>query len=258
MGDIQLSQFRVRSLFGVPAEEVRASQLRARAVADFGPDVRISQFRVRALIRGRIQDPQVRAYTFTIDGHDFYVLRCGNIETLVFDTHSKEWYVWGSEDSEVWRAYSGCNWLGGRRLAGDYSNVVVTDDANGALYFLDPEGETDDHAIDGSSTQVEFTRIITAQYVLPQGYDSSPCYGLNVFGSVGQADSTLSVELKVSDDRGLSFESYGEVSLTAEEYDARLRWGSLGAMRAPGRLFQIVDTGALRRIDHIEMDDVNG
>lgn len=247
------SQSVVRSLIQFPTEYIRTSQATGRAVAEADNVLRTTQARVRAVVKGRVDDPRVRAWTFTLDGHDFYVLRLGNIETLVYDVASGEWSVWGSSDSALWRAYDGVNWIGGRRLGSEFgSDVVVSDDGNGALYFLAPELTTDDDAFSGADVPRPFRRQFTAQAILESGYDFVACYGAQLFGSNGS--DAGDVTLAVSDDRGSTYEDVSTLTIEEGELQFRLSWPSLGSMRAPGRLFRVTDYGALQRIDGMQME----
>lgn len=251
----RMSQFGLRTVFNYPADAAQVSQFIVRSFDDPTPMLRISQLFVRVLIKGRVDDPRVRAWTFTLDGHDFYVLHLGATETLIYDTHTGEWYNWGSGTSPLWNAYTGCNWIGGRKWALNWSNVVCGDDGNGALYFLSPDDDADDDSLYGSGAPRPFTRIATGQLVVKPGYASVPCYGVQVFGSIGaRGEDDATVNLQVSDDRGYNYTDCGDIELDSENYTARLNWLSLGSMVSPGRLFKITDTGALKRIDSLEMD----
>jgi hypothetical protein len=236
---------------------VRASQLGIATANAHGMDVRASQLAVVVAAQGRVADPTVRAFTFTLDGHDFYAIHLGRAETLLYDVATQEWHVWGSGDADVWRAYYGANWLGGRRLSANYgSSVVVTDDGNGSLYFLAPADVSDDDPVYGEERPRPFLREVTGQVVLPSGYASVPCFGVQLMGSIGKTDeSDLTVELSVSDDRGETFQSVGTKLLSDGEYSARLNWQSLGSMVAPGRLFRVADYGALQRVDALTLED---
>jgi hypothetical protein len=44
------------------------------------------------------------------------------------------------------------------------------------------------------------------------------------------------------------------VSVFPGEFTKEVRWRSLGLMRAPGRLFEIVDSGTTVRIDGLDVD----
>lgn len=196
-------------------------------------------------------EPIVRAWTFTLDGHDFYVLRLNTVETLVYDTHSEQWSIWGNANENLWDLLDGTNWGGGHAFSAYGSDVMVGSDTDGSLYFLDPNG-TDDEDADGNAAP--FRRETMAQYFM-RGYDMRPCWGVQLLGSIGDvADSNpTDVTLSVSDDRGDTFFDCGTVTVPADSFNARVDWQSLGSMSAPGRLFKIVDYGALHRIDSLEM-----
>ena len=252
----QLSQAFVLAVANFPTESIENSQDFVLVVTEGAtPELCISQAWVTVVARGRIDDPQVRAWTFTLDGHDFYVLRLGNIETLVYDFATEQWYVYGSHASNIWRPYTGINWQGGNVVSAPFgSNVIVGDDGNGALYFLDPEGSFDDDALLGADTPREFDREVYGQ-VATRSFDSIPCYGVQLMGSIGEmAEASLTtVTLYTSDDQGHTYDSQGTVTVPNAGYDIRVEWWSLGSFSAPGRLFKITDTGTLHRIDYLEM-----
>lgn len=246
----------VRGLVSYPADHATNSQGAVRAFTGSAPDMLMPSGIVRVLIRGRVSRPTIRAWPFSLDGHDFYVLRLGTGPTLVFDTMwahnpAAAWSVWGSGDGDPWRAYTGRNWLAGRKLALPWSNVVVGDDGTGALYFLSPDDSFDDHPVTGAPQP--FTRQLTGQIVISRGYASHPCYGVQLFGSIGSTAGLLTVNLAISDDGGRTYDDMGGVGIGEGDRYARLDWHSLGSMTAPGRLFRVSDTGALKRIDGLEM-----
>jgi hypothetical protein len=225
-----------------------------------GDQVHATQALVLAIARGRIADPKIRVWGYTLDSHDFFVIRLGATgETLQADLRTLEWSVYGSDDTALWRAYTGVNWGGAWLFAADYgSNVVVGDDGSGALYFLDPQQDYDDDVLQGNLVKRPFDREITGQVVVKSGYDEVPCYGVQLFGDIGKVGGSVddvTVELSYSDDRGITYTDTDVVELDAGEYDARAFWSSLGSMRAPGRLFKVKDRGALRRIDSLLMED---
>lgn len=241
-----------------PADGAQVTQAAVEAAADaHGGDIQATQAVLLVAARGRISDPNVRAWTFTLDGHDFYVLKLGTTETLIFDTHSEQWSVWGSDDSDLWRAYHGTNWTEAVRYGSVYgTSIVVGDDSNGSLYFLNPDLETDDDALLGAEVSRPFQRVVEGQTLNP-GYTLFPCYSVHLLGSIGAiTDTTLtSVDLTYSDDRGATFTSAGTITVPQGEIDARLDWRSLGSIKTPGRLFKIQDYGALTRIDSLMMED---
>lgn len=253
--EASLTQTITRAITQIATQEAAISQAAVRTLAVDTTDLNMSQTVVRTIVKGRVDDPVVRAWTFTLDGHDFYVLRLGNDETLVYDVATEQWYVWGSSDTKLWRAYNGHNWLAADNQARDYgSNIFVGDDGNGALYFLDPDGDTDDDAIEGSSVSRPFTRKITGQ-VTNKGYNSAKVYGVYLEGSLADLPDDVSlatVNLSYSDDRGVTYNDAGDVTLVDGDNNVRAVWRSLGSLKMPGRLFQITDTGSLKRIDYLD------
>lgn len=252
----EISQTRVFALGNYPTEFVRGSQTRLNVLASKPTPVRVFSSRVFALGAGRVNDPNIRAWTFTLDGHDFYVLRLGNRETLLYDVYSEQWCVWGSGTSDLWKAYTGSNWIdSASQSLVNGSAVIVGDDGNGSIYFLNPDGDTDDDSVFGASLPRSFIR--EAQGIVNQkGYDRMPCFGVQLLGSIGDTDNALlsNVTLSYSDDRGESYVDAGTIALTPGDTEDRLYWRSLGSIRSPGRLFKITDDGALKRIDSLDMD----
>jgi hypothetical protein len=100
------------------------------------------------LTAGRTANPKLRAWTFSLDGHDYYVLRLGDSLTLVYDVYSEQWMDWDAFGEIFWPVNIGFNWVGGQGVtdaAGDTfgSNVLVGDDTYPlALWFLDPTSLT--------------------------------------------------------------------------------------------------------------------
>lgn len=260
MTDVRVSQAYVLAATSFPSEEARVTQSYLQAGVTYDNVVRVTQAYVLAAVKGQVYDPKIRAWTFTIDGHDFYVIRLGGLdETLVYDDHAESWYIWGSSSSDKWKAYNGCNWSGADYLAEEYgSSVVVGDDANGSLYFLDPEYDADDSPVTDDDVERPFHRLTMAQDVAV-GYKKNPCFSVNLLGSIGEnpsAEATLTaITLYTSDNQGHTYTDRGTVSVTPGQYNDRLQWRSLGSYGMPGRLFKIEDYGALKRIDYLEMED---
>lgn len=242
-----------------PADGVSVSQAHGLVAVAAANTITTSQAFVLAASTGRVADPNVRVWTYTLDGHDFVVFRLGNDETLVYDITTSQWSTFASGSGALWRAYNGTNWLGADPISAGYgSNIVVGDDGNGSLYFLDPDGDTDDDAIVGADTPRPFDRVAIGQ-VVTHGYNAQRCFGVTLLGSIGEqvSDDTdlRSVNLSVSDDSGHSYTDCGDLTVDAESYQTRLNWRSLGSVRYPGRLFKISDSGALKRIDSLDVQD---
>lgn len=243
-----------------PAQSADASMGFVNIAAGTSGPIQVSQSYVLVACRMADEDPNIRVWTYTLDGHDFYILRLGTTETLVYDTLTEQWYNWASGETSLWRAYQGINWDGGNLWAAGYgSNVVVGDQGNGAVYFLNPDGYFDEDSRYGSESPRTFPREIVAQYPL-HGRSSLPCFAVAVNGSIGNSDDgeATGIELLVSDDRGNNYVSCGEITNPSAEYSRRIEWRSLGSIRNPGRLFKVRDYGTIKRIDSLDVDDGQG
>lgn len=254
----RVAQAHVKAATQQPSEFARATQMHVKAAVTYGNVAIVSQGHIKAAVRGRIYDPRIRSWTYTQDGHDFYITRLGGIDkTLVYDLHSEQWYVWGTRDTQLWRPYDGVNWLGAGYFANAYgSNVVVGDDGNGSLYFLDPNYSYDDNHLVGAEDPSTFERVAMALASNPS-YDAKACYGVSLLGSIGEEPDDLSlftgVKLEISDNSGHDYIDMGSLVVTPSDYSQRLNWRSLGSIRQPGRIFKITNNGALKRIDSLEM-----
>lgn len=251
--DIRVVLGSTLALINYPTEEVRATFASIQPVIRQNCTMEATLATTMAVVLGRVSDPRVRVWTFELDQHDYYIIRLGNEETLIYDVFSDQWYVWGSGDTEIWRAYTGINWLAAGANAQMYgSNIVVGDDSNGTLWFLDPSADDDEDAVEGPERQRPFLRKATSQIAV-RGYSSVPCYGIELLGSSGES-SISGVTLFTSDDRGDSFTDRGTIDVSVGDYDTRLNWRSLGSMRNLGRIFRIEDRGALKRIDSLTLE----
>lgn len=252
--DARASQLYVLAAGAYPTEAIEASQGVVLSGVYKSVNTVVSQAVVMVAARGRIANPQLRVWTFTLDGHDFYVLRLGERETLVYDLYSEQWSDWGSGSAARWRANTGANWIGGGVIAGGYgSNIVVGDDTHGTVFFLDPEYAYDDDPLTGSADQAGFVRMAQGQLPL-RGRDAVPCYGVILSASFGYEDALGGVQLEISDDAGESYTDCGTVTIALADYAARVEWTSLGSITAPGRLFRLTDSH-LARIDGLDLYD---
>lgn len=253
----QVPQLNVLIAYNVPSENLVATQGEIIVTFRQAADIAVTQFELLAAVRGRIANPRLRAWTFSLDGHDFYVLRLGDQLTLVYDIYSEQWVDWADTEKLFWRANCGVNWLGAQGLAVDYgSSIVVGDDTYGLLWLLNPEQPYDQHP-DYLAPQQEiyFDRITMGQVPI-RGREVVPCFAAWLTTDMGDPAYTgAGVTLYTSDDGGETFDDHGLATVTLGEYSPELSWYSLGQIGAPGRLFKIVDDGAVARIDGMEMND---
>lgn len=246
------------TIMNFPAPFIYGSDVGAIVTTNFlAQNMQVSQVGAMVVVSGRIDNAKIRAWTFTLDGHDFYVLRLGDDTTLVYDVYSEQWMDWDSLGYAFWRPNNGINWIGGQLFAGAYgSDVVVGDDVFGLLYFLDPEQPFDQTPLDYAPVQERYFERITMGQVPIRGREVIPCFAAWLTTDMGDpAYLGAGVTLYTSDDGGETFDDHGTVTVTSGEFNPELSWYSLGQIEAPGRLFKIVDDGAIARIDGMEMND---
>lgn len=247
------------TLFNYPTPHIRVQMARALPVLRAEPEMRVQKAAALVVCRGRRAHPEITPWTYTIDGHDYLVINTFN-ETLVYDFHSGQWATYGGGDTSTWRPQVGQNWnanigqimatLGGQ----NQTNVICGDDTSDTLYFLDPE-LVDDMGFEGTPGK-KFQRVVTGQLAM-RGHNYQPCPAVELTCSNGDAPvgGDLTVELKVSDDRGHSYWSAGQLEVVPGQYDITLAWRSLGSFTGPGRLFRFSDQGAVYRIDGMDIPD---
>lgn len=256
-GDIRLPQGNMLAVYNIPAQNMFATFSGAGIVySRRAVHIEVTQAHALAVVKGRIANPRLRAWTFTLDGHDFYVLRLGESETLVYDTLSKQWVNWADKDNPFWRPNIGLNWLGGTAQAQTMgSNVLVGDDNYGLLWFLDPKQPFDQHPDQAIDTDQYFERIVMGQVPM-SGRAVAECYAIYLSTDVGAPAYTgAGITLLTSDDAGNNFTDQGLVQVPAGTFDTEITWRSLGQITSPGRLFKLVDDGAVHRIDDLDMND---
>lgn len=245
-----------------PAAFEKVSQVAGLVTVKNALALRTSEAAVLVAVRGRTQNPKLRAWTFTLDGHDFYVLRLGTMGTLVYDLYSGQWMDWDAFSQIYWPVNCGFNWVDGQGVTDSSgntfgSNVVVGDDTYPLLWILEPL-QPYDQSPDGPldpQTQYNFTRILQGQFPVV-GREVVPCYAAWLTTDMGNPGYVgAGVKLEISDDAGASYQDMGTITVTAGHNYPELAWYSLGQIAAPGRLFRITDDGAVARIDTLEMND---
>lgn len=258
---VRVTQSDVLASIKFPADALRVTQAEGMVYAQPALSIRVTQTEVLAYVRGRIQNPRLRAWTFSLDGHDFYVLRLGMDLTLVYDLYSEQWVDWDAFNETYWPVNLGINWIGGTEILDSTkqsygSNVLIGDDTYGLLWFLNPEQPYDQHPEVANAVQeIFFERVLQGQ-VVQTGRGVQPCYVVWLTTNMGTPGYVgAGVKLEISDDAGKTYDDMGTVTVTTGVNDPELSWYSLGQVEAPGRLFRITDDGAVARIDNMEMND---
>lgn len=255
---VEISALYNMGVVNFPSASIEVSSARVDGVIYSSVPEQISQLFVMAVVKGRIDDWELRAWTFSLDGHNFYVLKIGMSGTLVYDTETKQWSDWRTFGLQWWRLFTGMNWLGMSRTtfgSADYStNIVAGDDATGRLYILDPTRGYDESPL-AHRDDVLMQRVVTG--IIPmRGREVSECYGVYVTGSLAEpAVSGAQMLLRTSDDDGETWAEHGYLTVDPTNFEQEFSWRSLGRICAPGRLFEVSDDGAMQRIDGADMSD---
>lgn len=254
--DIRLTKTFGFAVVNFPTDFIEATKSTSLVVSTAAPDIRLTKAVAFAVCRGKIDNPRITSWSYTLDGHDYYVLRLGTDgKTLIFDVSTGQWSWWSTDGSQRWRPNTGMNWVSSGDIPHNYgSNVIVGDDSYGALWILNPDVGIDDALLgDGTNT---FPRVATGQ-MITRDRNFVPVYSVDLSASLGEpalADNTVTLEY--SDDQGHNYIT-ADTSLVCEEgnYDQEFSWRSLGMVRAPGRLFRISDDGAFARIDGLYVNE---
>lgn len=254
---LRLPQAQGLSIYNVPAENIAVTYYGINyAEQRTANEIRTTHESLMVVYRGVVENPKLIAWWYTLDGHDYYVLKLGTSgKTLVYDLTTQQWAWWASPQSARLRASVGMNWRSSFAIPGTYgSNVIVGDDSYGVLWILDPIKETDDSLL--TDTVAPFDRQATGQMVV-RGHKTVPVFSVQLNGSFGAPGTEVnSIKLSYSDDAGRTYvDADINQSTAAGDFAQYVEWRGLGVARQPGRLFRITDEGALARIDSMSVND---
>lgn len=226
-----------------PAEQARALQtpvlLTAAAETSNGNFLmKTHQVVAYALVKGKVDRVDLRAWCFLQDDHLFYGLQLGSAGTIVNDSLTGKWSIWTSPGKAYWRAEDVTDWQG-------YNLACDTED--GTIWKIDPAGR-----LDNGDT------VITSQVIgqaTVRGRRTIPCYTAEVACSqANPAASGTSIRLRTSDDDGSNWTDHGTIDGEAVGTATLFRYYGLGMMVAPGRQFEITNVGYARRIDGVDLE----
>lgn len=174
-----------------------------------------------------------RAWTFVLDGHVFYVLNLSEEGTFVYDVTTGQWAQFSTGGYGIWNMLRGLAW-------GVYT--IGADAIQPTVWAIAPDSPLDEdwrpieHAVTGGVParsrrgirQDNFRMTVSA-------------------GFIGESGAVMN--LRFSDDNGRTWSSPMPVSLISQDYSQEVQWLSLGALQAPGRVFEVTDVGGVIRID---------
>jgi hypothetical protein len=222
-----------------PTASERVTKLNGLVSVQSNLTLRTTQSEALVAVLYGAEERMLRAWTFTQDGHDFYVVITGG-ETYVYDKETEQWAQWASPDAAFWRGVDGVEWQG--------INVCIDPDT-GKLFQIDPQGRLDykttpiTSIVYGGLTERfrNMPSIFMAEVAVSQ---NSPPHNVD--------PTTLSITLETTDT--ITSYNHGTVNGATTGNHTFARFYGLGLMRSPGMLFKITDTGFARRIDGLNIE----
>ena len=185
---------------------------------------------------GTSTNSRTRAWTYTLDGHTFYVLDLGVEGTFLYDTSTKQWCEFRTEGYTGWNMHVGTIWGEGRISGGDA--------LSGQVWELKPDLVIDEgfrdlvHVATGNLMTrnrvfkaVEHFTLMTSAADLPQ-----PSGG-------------VSMSLRWSDDLGDTWSASYPLTVDPTDNAQDATWRSIGSFKSPGRIFEVTDIGGRITID---------
>jgi len=180
-----------------------------------------------------------RAWTFTHDGHTFYVLDLGSEGNWLYDVTTGQWSEFITSGYQNWDMTAGVMWD---------KRIVAGDRTTNDVWECSAAAAQDNDALEVSHT---------ATGVIPHRSRNKLTVGaLRASVSPGQltSETTAPVSLLFSDDGGNTWAGPFSVTLTEGVYDAEVAFRALGSFAAPGRIFRLSDIGGPKRIDGCDVE----
>lgn len=221
----------------------RTSQVVFTAPVESEGVTRTSQFVTLVVYgEGSRENFKLRAWSFFLDGNWYYVLHLGMQGTWVYSVATETWSEWITAGFDNWNAEQGLVWD---------SRIVAGDNQNGILWEINPEVMTDDGFR-------PITRVVTA-FIPQAARGRTSVSGLWITASVGYPTALEPlVNLRFSDKYGQDGTwvemTNAAVTMLPGDFGQEIAFRSLGSFGAPGRVFEISDTGGAVRIDRADIN----
>jgi hypothetical protein len=233
----QLSQLVVMSAYGPLATQAGdVSQIAVLAAVSAGENnvsTDVSQLTLLgAYATGEPFTQRQAAWTFTLDGHKFYVLPLGPEGDWAYDITTDAWCQLQTDGFNGMNFTHGVMW-GLRIMGGDMLYPY--------LYELDPNQTLDEE-------WRPITHVVTGGIPLRGRYNVGVS-NFTLTASVATLQSVgENVTLNFSDDNGNTWSPDFDIALTGVG-SQKLIWNALGSFTNPGRIFRITDQAGPMRID---------
>lgn len=187
---------------------------------------------------------QTLAWTFTMDGHTFYVIDVGDQGTFLYDFITSSWAQFQTQGNAGWNFRNGTMWFTGamRFVGGDSSGPFV--------WELDPTAIFDDGFRDIEHAATAGIQLRSRVYVSMSE--------MRIAASAGLLDDTEGgalMQLDWSDDGGQTYQGPAIVQLivgSTPDGQQDIFYPSLGSFMAPGRVLQLSDVGGVLRLDGVD------
>lgn len=180
------------------------------------------------------------SWTYFLDGHQFYVIDLGAQGTFLFDQLTDQWCKFvTTSTTPLWNMAVGTMWN---------SRVVGGDRTLNKVWELDPNATLDNGAD-------AIVRAVTGM-IQRRSRNYMGVGALRVVCSSGSLDGTGdgTITLRFSDDLEHTWSDPFTLTLTAGDFNQEVAWRALGSFAAPGRVFELQDSGGLVRIDGADLD----
>lgn len=234
----RVSQALVLAAFGPPSTfEARAPQLQllaARSAGASNVSTRTSQgLMLIAYGTGTPVTQVASTWTFVLDGHTFWVVSLGPEGDFAYDKDTKQWC------QLITQGFANLNFTHGTMWK---TRIIGGDILYPTLYELDPE-QPDDEGWRG------VLRIVTGGITV-RSTNMIGVANFRLTGSLGViSDASTAVNLSFSDDNGITWTTMAPILLVPGQTNTPLVWDALGSFQAPGRIFQVSDTGGMASIN---------
>lgn len=233
----KVNQFTLLSAFGPLATTAgdvsQLSTLAAISAGESNVSTDVSQMVLMAAFgTGEPFTQRQSAWTFTLDGHKFYVLPLGPEGDWAFDVTTGEWCQLQTDGFNGLNFTNGVMW-GLRIMGGDQLYPY--------LYELDPNQALDEdwrpiiHTVTGGVPLRGRYNVGVSNFTITASVDDVQSVGENI-------------SLSWSDDNGNTWSPNFDIELTGVGHQ-KLIWNALGSFTNPGRVFKITDTAGPVRID---------
>lgn len=183
--------------------------------------------------------------------------------TFIFDLTTGQWHQWGTlVDNEGvlsngrWNMIHGVFWQELQGVDGQpiYASVAADLEGN-QIYRVDPESEVDN----GGTENEQYIRREVTGGLSVRGRTFIRQFDLSLTASVGApAAAGADVTMRFSDDNGNTWVEPPAIILAPGAWNQDLTWRSLGVIRAPVRIFEIIDIGGIVRISGVAQAKVDG